>query len=98
MTTDRVYRKKLTPFCVAEILVEQMYHKLDPNLCLSFLNNIKDSVSNSIVSLSNGQRGEVVYLHTISIMRPIIKLVDGTLLDVAENKDLRILDVVNDNK
>jgi len=97
MTTDRVYRKKLTAFCVAEILVEQMYNQLDPNLCLSFLNVIKDSVSNSIVSLSNGQRGEVVYLHTIPIIRPIIKLRDGTFLDLSKNRDIRILDVVNDN-
>lgn len=96
MTSDRVYRKKLTPFCVAETLVEQMYHQLDPNLCLAFLNNIKSSLSNSIVSLSNGQLGEVVYLHTIPIIRPIIKLVDGTFLDLGKNKEIGILDVVND--
>jgi len=96
MTTDRVYRKKMTPFCVAEILVEQMYNQLDPNLCLAFLNNIRCGVSNSIVSLSNGQQGEVVYLHTIPIMCPIIKLVDGTFLDLAKNRDIRILDVIKD--
>lgn len=96
MTTDRVYRKKLTPFCVAETLVEQMYNQLDPNLCLVFLDNIKSCLSNSIVSLSNGKRGEVVYLHNTPIICPIIKLVDGTVLDLGKNRDISILDVVND--
>ena len=98
MTTDRVYRRKLTPFCVAETLVEQMYHKLDPDLCLAFLNQIKSSLSNSIVSLSNGQQGEVVYLHTNPIIRPIIKLVDGTFLDLGKNREIGILNVVNEER
>ncbi|WP_378955722.1 HD-GYP domain-containing protein [Pelosinus sp. sgz500959] len=96
MTTDRVYRKKLTPFSVAETLVEQMYHQLDPNLCLAFLNTIKSSVANSIVSLSNGQQGEVVYLHPTPTISPIIKLMDGTFLDLAKNKEIGILDIIND--
>ncbi len=96
MTTDRVYRKKLTPFSVAETLVEQMYHQLDPSLCLAFLNHIKSSLSNSVVSLSNGQRGEVVYLHTIPVIRPIIKLVDGTFLDLDKNREIGILDVIDE--
>ena len=95
MTTDRVYRKKLTPFNVAETIVEQMYDQLDPDLCLTFLNNIKSSLSNSIVSLSNGQRGEVVYLHAVPTIRPIIKLVDGTFLDLINNNEIGILDVAN---
>lgn len=96
MTSDRVYRKKLTPFSVAETLVEQMYHQLDPSLCLAFLNHIKSSLSNSVVSLSNGQRGEVVYLHTVPAIRPIIKLVDGTFLDLQQNKEIGILDVIDE--
>jgi len=94
MTTDRVYRKKLTPFQVAETLVEEMYQKLDPELCLIFLDNIGNSLLNSIVSLSNGQRGEVVYLHNTPIIRPIIRLMDGTLLDLDKNRGIRILEVI----
>lgn len=95
MTTNRVYRKKMTPFCVADTLSEQMYQKLDPSLCLAFLNTIKMSLANSTVTLSNGQQGEVVYLHTVPTLLPIIKLTDGTFLDLAKDRDIDVVDIID---
>ncbi len=93
MTSDRIYRKKLTPFCAAEAIVQQMYTQLDPLLCLIFLRYIKSYLSSSTVVLSNGQQGEVVYPNDVFTSKPIIKLFDGTYLDLRGNKEVAIIDI-----
>lgn len=95
MTTERVYRRKLTPFCVAETIAQQMYRQLDPEVCLPFLKDIKTNLSNSIVLLNNGQKGEVVYIHTDSLERPMVRLADGTFLNLDENKEIEITEIAN---
>lgn len=93
ITSDRIYRKKLTPFSAGEAIVQQMYTQLDPLLCLTFLRHIKNYLVSSRVLLSNGQKGEVVYQKNFFTCRPIIKLVDGTFLDLQENKKIEIIDI-----
>ncbi|MDF2499733.1 MAG: hypothetical protein K0Q77_447 [Anaerosporomusa subterranea] len=93
MTSDRIYRKRLSPFCAAETIVQQMYTQLDPLLCLAFLRHIRNYLSSSMVLLSNGQKGEVVYLNDLFTSKPTIKLVDGTYLDLRENKTVEIMDI-----
>lgn len=93
MTTDRVYRRKLTPFCAADTIAQQMYRQLDPEICLAFLRDIKINLLNSIVLLNNGRKGRVIYLDGASFERPTVKLSDGTFLALDENKEIRIVDI-----
>ncbi|WP_425059490.1 hypothetical protein SCACP_00830 [Sporomusa carbonis] len=94
MTAERVYRNRLTPFCAAETIEQQMFNKFDPEICLTFLNNVRDYLLYTKVMLSNGQVGEVVYLHGSSGTRPIVKLNDGSFLDLEKHKELSIVDVI----
>lgn len=95
MTSKRVYRRKLTPFRSAETIAQQMYRQLDLEMGLAFLNFVKNSLINSVVQLSNGKKGKVVYFGDISFERPTVRLLDGTFLDLNENKKIEIVDVVD---
>ncbi|MEM5795319.1 MAG: HD-GYP domain-containing protein [Bacillota bacterium] len=95
MTSQRVYRRKLTPFRSAETIAQQMYRQLDLEIGLAFLNFIKNNLINSVVQLSNGKKGKVVYFGDISFERPTVRLLDGTFLDLNENKKIEIVDIVD---
>lgn len=55
MTSERVYRRKLSPFSAVETIVGDMYDKLDPDICIIFLARIQDYLTSSSVLLNNGQ-------------------------------------------
>jgi HD-GYP domain-containing protein (c-di-GMP phosphodiesterase class II) len=94
MTSDRVYRKKLTPFVAAETILQQMYDQLDPDISLTFLHNIRNHLLGSAVSLNNGQKGEVVYINTFPIMQILIKTVDGVVIDLEKNPLVKIVELI----
>lgn len=93
MTTDRVYRRKVSPFCAADTIAKQMYRQLDPEVCLAFFRSIHASLAKSRVVLSNGIKGEVIYLHHVYPQRPAIILSDGSCLDLNEHTDIEIIDI-----
>ncbi|MCE5284926.1 MAG: HD-GYP domain-containing protein [Pelosinus sp.] len=90
MTSDRVYHDKSTPFTVVEMLVGEMFHKLDPSICTVFLNNVRDYFAGSRVRLSDGREAEVVYLGQFSAARPIVRTDDGEFIDLEKRKDISI--------
>lgn len=95
MTSDKVYRKKTTPFQAAEELVRDMYDKLDPHICTVFLNNVRDYFVGNIVELSDGREAEVVYLGKYVSARPVVRTDDGEFIDLEKQKGLSIVGLVN---
>lgn len=91
MTSDKVYHEKASPFTVVEMLVQEMFNKLDPSICTSFLNNVRDYFVGSIVKLSDGQQAEVVYLGQVAASRPIVRTEHGDFIDLEKRKDIGIV-------
>jgi putative nucleotidyltransferase with HDIG domain len=91
MTSDKVYRKKTTPFQAADTIVQFMYDKLDPAVCSTFLNNVRDYFIGNIVELSDGREAEVVFLGKLVSSRPIVKTERGEFIDLEENNDISIV-------
>jgi putative nucleotidyltransferase with HDIG domain len=94
MTTNRIYRSALTPFSVIEEVFGEMFNKLDPEISLTFLNNLKDSLIGYIVRLSDGSQARVVYLDKTRLVQPIVKIADGRYIDLEKRRDLNIIEVV----
>lgn len=94
MTSDKVYRKRTTPFAAVEALMRDMYDKLDPNICTVFLNNVRDYFIGNVVLLSDGREAEVVYLGKFISARPVVKADDGEFIDLEQKKNLSIIKVV----
>ncbi len=91
MTSDRVYRQKLTPFHVIKTLFENMFDKLDASMCTIFLNNLKDYFVGSTVELSDGRLAEVIFMDWISWERLTVRTVDGECIQLGEHAEERIV-------
>lgn len=91
MTSDRVYRQKITPFAVVEMLVDEMFEKIDPEICTTFLNNVRDYFLGNIVQLNDGREAEVVYLGQFVGARPVVHTSDGEFIDLEKNKSIAVV-------
>lgn len=93
MTTDRIYRKKQSPFLVAEHISSDSFSTLDPRISMVFINNISKFYVGNIVKLSNGDIGEIVYINPQLPTRPLVKVEDH-FIDLLTVKDLYVEDVI----
>ena len=92
MTATRVYRDKQTPFDVVREINRDMYLKLDPELCLVFLNNIRDSLIGNVVMLNDGRKARVISAGSFSSEAPVVITEDDVTIDLDGDLDLRIVD------
>lgn len=94
MTSDRVYRQKATPFQVAETMIQEMFGKLDPELCNIFLNNVRDYFVGNSVRLSDNRVAEVVYLGGSVGSRPTVRTHAGEFIDLEKHKEISIVELL----
>lgn len=94
ITSNRVYSKKRSPFTAADILWEESFGKLDPTITELFYSKITSSLVGSQVVLTDGQRGEVIFIDSFQPTRPIVK-VGETFLNLALDRSVNILEVID---
>ena len=94
MTSDRVYHRKISPFAVVEIIVDEMFNKLDPAIGTVFLHNVRDYFIGNIVELSDGRHAEVIYLGQFMASRPVVVTEDQEYVDLERSKGLSIVNVI----
>lgn len=90
MTSDRVYRSKMTPFAATKTLFENMFDKLDPTICTVFLGHLKDHFIGSTVKLSDGRMAEVIFMDWISWDHLTVKTTAGEYIELGEWTDVGI--------
>jgi len=95
MTVVRAYRDRQTPFDVVHEINRDMYQKLDPELCLTFLNNIRDSLVGNVVLLNDGRKARVISAGTFSSEAPVVITEDNLTIDLKDHKDIRIVECFN---
>jgi putative nucleotidyltransferase with HDIG domain len=95
MTSDRVYRRKVTPFAALEEIAGQMFARLEPEVCLTFLEKIRDHLTGSRVVLTNGQTGRVLAFDGGGkyAAKPIILMADGLVVDLKQT-DIHIAKII----
>jgi len=96
MTSHRVYRDALTPLSVMEELLQEMFEKLDAEICLLFINHTKEALIGSFVRLSNGIEGKIVFMNKQNTIEPIIQVANGHYIDLKNEKNLQILACIPD--
>lgn len=94
MTAERSYQKSSSPFEVVQILVQEMFNKLDPEVCTVFLNNVRDYFVGNVVQLSDGRTAEVLYIAQFVGAKPILRTREGEFIDLEKRKDIKISSVV----
>jgi len=94
MTSDKVYRKKSTPFQAVDTIAQNMYDKLDPKICTVFLNNVRDYFVGNVVELSDGREAEVVFIGKFVATRPVVRTQQGEFIDLDNNNDISIVKII----
>ncbi len=97
MTSDRPYRRRMTPLVVIEAISEQMYSKLDTTLCLTFFDKVKNYFQGSNVLLSNGQRAKIIILNDRFWTKPVVCTLNGAVIDL-QKKEISILDLIEEGE
>ncbi len=93
MTSNRIYKKRQTPFDVLEMYESEYLTKCDAGIMLTFLKHISSYYIGTKVKLSDGSIGEIVYINTNRISRPLIKSKD-TITDLSMIPELKIIEML----
>ncbi len=94
MTSNRIYKDKVSPFKVAELIFNNSFGELDPIIANVFLKNIFKFYVGNIVKLNNGDVGEVVLVNKFSPTRPLVKTSKG-FIDLSKNYEYEIIDIIS---
>ena len=94
MTSDRPYHKRFHPLDVIRMFEEECYGFLDTQYLYVFLEHIAHNFIGEHVLLNNGQKGEVLFINKQSPSRPLIKVDDGTILDMLTDTSINIIDFI----
>ena len=92
MTAHRIYRQNQSPFEILELLQNGVIGKFDPEILLTFINNIANYYVGTYVVLSTGDVGEVVFVHPHCVYRPIVR-VGETYFDLDVQTHIKILQI-----
>ena len=93
ITSERFYRKRVTPFEAFQILQSQVISNFDIHIVSTFLSNIAACYVGTKVLLSNGQTGEIVYVPPNALTKPIIQ-VASEYLDLSKEPNLKIVSML----
>ena len=95
MTSDRIYRRRTTPYHVVETIYRQMYDVLDPAICSKFLYHVKDYMIGNIVMLSDGRQAEIIHPGAFPLGLPLVKTADGQFLNLEQKRDITIYGLIS---
>lgn len=93
MISDRVYRKRRSPFEVARIIMDSTFGCFDPYYSMIFLNKISQFYVGNIVKLTTGEIGEVVMIPRNEPARPLVK-VENRFIDLMKTMDIEIEEII----
>lgn len=94
MTSNCIYENSMTPFDALEALSSKIFTQFDGEYCKNFICNAIHALLNSTVLLSDKTQAQVLYFNCFMSIKPVVKKLDGTLLDLSENADVSIVEVV----
>ncbi len=94
MTSKRVFRDRLIPFRVIEEINQSMFGKLGPELCLMFLDKIRESLIGTTVLLSDGRKAMIISAGSFAGKGPVIMTEDDEALDLGKMTDITILECI----
>lgn len=92
MTSNRVYKKKVTPFTTFEMFITEGYSGFDAYLTTEFINHMATYLIGSSVKLDNGENGKIVYIPPNNLLCPIVYS-NGEYIDM-EKSNIRIIEMI----
>lgn len=98
MTSNRVYKERVSPFKVLEMFQNQTFGKLDYSIIMTFIKKFTEYYVGSEVQLSNGEKAKIVSLNTYELTKPLLVTDAGKFIDISKSRNIQILDFDNKQK
>lgn len=96
MTSERLYRPKHSPYKVIEMIKEEEFGKFDLKVIEALHKLVGDLSIGTRVKLTDGELGEVMFIHRDTPLRPMIKKEsDGLIIDLATNRNIAISKIID---
>ncbi|MRH44415.1 HD domain-containing protein [Aquibacillus halophilus] len=96
MTSERIYQKRQSPFKVIEEMIQDQFAKFDHEILQTFIENLTSFSIGTRVQLSNGKKGEIVFIEPNLPTRPMIKLEDNSqIISLKANRNLHIEELLS---
>jgi putative nucleotidyltransferase with HDIG domain len=92
ITKERTGYVRQTPFDALREITTGMFDKYDPDVCMPFIKNIRQSFLGSKVVLSDGQEGVVTYYADDYAALPLVKVADDMIIDLNVPNGLKIVE------
>ncbi len=83
--------KKRCPFDIINDFESMNIGLLDTKILFQFTKNIAHTYISSYVQLSNNKTAQVVFINQNFLSRPIVAVLDGTVIDLAYDKSIKII-------
>lgn len=93
MTSDRVYKKRTSPFDVFEMFRTIGLSMFDENIINVFIKNISGLYTNTNVLVEDGRIAQVVHIPMDNISKPVIRI-DSEMIDLSKENNIRLLRVI----
>jgi HD-GYP domain-containing protein (c-di-GMP phosphodiesterase class II) len=94
MVNDRPYRTKICAFDVIREFERRYFSSMDTQYLMVFLKNIAHNYLNRRVEMASGQLGEVVFISSSNISYPIVRMDNGSYVDLATDKTQSIVRIL----
>lgn len=95
MTSERVYRKKQSPFKVLEEMMQDSFGKFDIQYIDTLIQLISNFSIGTKVRLTNNKTGEIVFINPQNPIRPLIRMdEDNEFINLLQHMDLYIDEVI----
>lgn len=95
MTSKRVYRAAMCPFSVIKYFEDDGIQKYEIKYILTFLENVSNAYLNHKVTLSNGMKGNVIFINPGSFSKPVVRTEDNEIIDLQESYYESMLQLTN---
>ncbi len=79
----------LSPYFSLQKLRDEVY-RLDPKVCITFMDNMINFLSGNRVVLTDGRQGRVVFINKEQPAVSMVQLDNGTVLDLTEHEGISI--------
>ncbi len=94
VTSDRAYSTKRSPYTAAEILWQDSFGKLNPEISKVFYDKITNFYVGNEVLLSNNEIGIVIYVDPSQPTRPIVMAGDN-FYNLATDRSITVLEIID---
>ena len=95
LTSDRIYRPKVSPFTAADEIRKATFGHLDPLIAHRFITYFINLSAGEVVRLNTGELAEIILMNQYEPNRPLVKTRSNKFIDLTKDRNFEIQEVIN---